>query len=66
MKMKKSEVRNMIKEEVQALREADYKELVKMVKDLESKLKKYKITDKVKAKKAEDALKQLNSVLNTI
>ena len=64
--MKKSEIRKMIREEMQSLRETSYKELVKMVKDLQSKLKKYKIADKAKAKEAEDAIAQLNSVLNTI
>jgi len=64
--MKKSEVKEMIREEIQALREADFSELVKMAKDLENKLKKYKISDKAKAKEAEEALKQLNSVLNSI
>ena len=65
-KMKKSEVREMIIEELEELREADFSELVKLVKDIESKLKKYKITDKKKAKEAEDALVQLNAVLNSI
>jgi len=62
--MKKSEIRQMIREELGSLQEADYSELVKMVKDLTAKLKTYKVTDKVKAKEAKDAIEHLNSVLD--
>lgn len=55
-----------VNEEMQALREANFKELAKMALDLEKKLKQYKITDKKKAKEAEDALAHLNAVLDSI
>jgi len=62
--MKKSEIRLIIREEIEDLQEADYSELVKMVKNLTAKLKTYKVTDKVKIKAVKDAIKHLNSVLD--
>jgi len=62
--MKKSEIRLIIREELESLQEADYSELVKMVKDLTIKLKTYKVTDSVKIKDAKDAIKHLNWILD--
>ena len=63
--MKKSVIRVMVREEIENIREAGYQEsLVKMVKELESKLKRHKFDSKEEEKQAQDALAQLNAVLD--